>query len=112
MKGRMPRIVRPFPYPLNIGTDICHIPRIYSILNSARAARFVRRVLTEEEAARRGQRVSPIARILQNDAGIQKHGEVTEERSKVKSLSDSQRSHAEADRESELWEAAVFMAGR
>jgi phosphopantetheinyl transferase (holo-ACP synthase) len=48
---------RPFPFGLNIGTDICHIPRIWNILfdkgsaSSAghRAERFVTKVLNEHE---------------------------------------------------------------
>ena len=40
-----------FPFPFRIGTDICQIPRVGQILQGpkARPARFIRRVLTEEE---------------------------------------------------------------
>lgn len=40
---------RPFPFPINIGTDICSIDRIYNILKRTSGLRFVRRVLIERE---------------------------------------------------------------
>jgi hypothetical protein len=40
---------RPFPFPFNIGTDICSIPRILKILKGVSGRRFVRRVLSERE---------------------------------------------------------------
>ncbi|KAI9051743.1 hypothetical protein LZ554_004783 [Drepanopeziza brunnea f. sp. 'monogermtubi'] len=40
---------RPFPLPINVGTDLCSVPRILSILNSNCAHRFVSRLLTEDE---------------------------------------------------------------
>ena len=99
------RAVRRFPYPLSIGTDICHIPRIYSILNSTRAVRFLRRILNEEELAR-AQSLSPIARVLQQGftSGVPK--DTGEEADSVVSKA------FHDDRDSELWKAAVFMAGR
>lgn len=44
----IPRIL-PFPFPLNVGTDICQISRIHRILSGGRARRFVRRVLAPQE---------------------------------------------------------------
>ncbi len=45
-----PRLIRPFPIPMHVGTDICHIPRIMTILRDpSRAAPFVRRILTPSE---------------------------------------------------------------
>jgi hypothetical protein len=40
---------RPFPFPFNIGTDVCHIPRVLNILKAHGGIRFVRRILTEKE---------------------------------------------------------------
>ena len=40
---------RPFPFPFNIGTDICSISRVYEILKGINGRRFVRRVLIERE---------------------------------------------------------------
>jgi hypothetical protein len=40
---------KPFPWPLNIGTDICSIPRILGILRKKTGRHFVRRILTIEE---------------------------------------------------------------
>ncbi|KAK1988668.1 hypothetical protein LZ30DRAFT_469552 [Colletotrichum cereale] len=42
---------RPFPFPLNIGTDICQISRVYRLLASGRGARFLQRVFTKDERA-------------------------------------------------------------
>ncbi|KAK2034394.1 hypothetical protein LX32DRAFT_394843 [Colletotrichum zoysiae] len=42
---------RPFPFPINIGTDICQVSRVYRLLASDRGASFLRRVLTEDERA-------------------------------------------------------------
>lgn len=41
----------PFPFPMKVGTDICYITRVESIMNQSqdRAARFIRRILAEEE---------------------------------------------------------------
>ncbi|KAE9371549.1 hypothetical protein N431DRAFT_377376 [Stipitochalara longipes BDJ] len=40
---------RPFPFPFNIGTDICSIDRVFSILKGPSGRRFVRRILNEKE---------------------------------------------------------------
>ncbi len=55
---------KPFPFPLNIGTDICHSPRIFTILRQKRIARrFIKRVLTEEEIIENWHRIEgPLAR--------------------------------------------------
>jgi hypothetical protein len=53
----------PFPYPLRLGTDICHTARIYAILASPRGPRFIERVLHPEERAP-GRLPSRVARIL------------------------------------------------
>lgn len=49
---------RAFPFPLNIGTDICHIRRIYDILRTPRAGRFVGRILTEAERQQAASRLA------------------------------------------------------
>ena len=43
------RILRKFPFALNLGTDICHVTRIRKILESPRGARFVQRILNDDE---------------------------------------------------------------
>ncbi|KAK1598296.1 uncharacterized protein LY79DRAFT_285142 [Colletotrichum navitas] len=40
---------RRFPFPLNIGTDICQVSRIYRLLASDRGVRFLQRVFTKDE---------------------------------------------------------------
>lgn len=44
-----PRILRKFPFNLGIGTDICHVVRIESILKSHRGIRFVQKILRPDE---------------------------------------------------------------
>lgn len=84
--------VIPFPFPLRVGTDICQISRIQRILQSPRAPRFVRRVLTAEEISRPDQ--DPLTITLK----------ATESR-----LAQGQESNAPT---SQLQKAAAFMAGR
>ncbi|KAG6366175.1 hypothetical protein INS49_000351 [Diaporthe citri] len=43
------RILRRFPFALNLGTDICNVNRIRGILESSRGVRFVQRILNEDE---------------------------------------------------------------
>ncbi|KAK1712939.1 uncharacterized protein BDZ83DRAFT_638143 [Colletotrichum acutatum] len=38
-----------FPFPLQLGTDLCQISRIYRILASDKESRFLRRILTKDE---------------------------------------------------------------
>lgn len=45
------KAILPFPLPLNIGTDIVHLPRIRSIIrDEKRLPSFMRRILTQNEA--------------------------------------------------------------
>lgn len=43
------RVLRRFPYNLSIGTDICHVDRIRTLLASSLGKRFVHKILTAEE---------------------------------------------------------------
>jgi len=55
---------KPFPFPLNVGTDICHRLRILNTLKERRIARrFIQRILTEEERAENKERIEgPLGR--------------------------------------------------
>jgi hypothetical protein len=55
---------KPFPFPVNVGTDICHRLRILDILKERRIARrFIQRILTEEERAENKERIEgPLGR--------------------------------------------------
>lgn len=91
---------RPFPLPLSIGTDICQISRIYSILAGSRGARFVSRVLAPEElAAARLVRPAVAALLARTPAptGREREGSTGPSRE---------------GRDVELWGAATFVAGR
>ena len=67
----MTRPILPFPspFPLNIGTDICHIPRILDILTSPRGGRFIRRVFAPEELARPKKNIAAVLNSFDNGAG-------------------------------------------
>jgi hypothetical protein len=58
---------KPFPFPLNIGTDICSIPRIRAILlKSTGGPRLVKRILTERECLEtRSRWEAPVERYWQ-----------------------------------------------
>ncbi|KAF7561430.1 hypothetical protein G7046_g2723 [Stylonectria norvegica] len=75
----------PFPFPIHIGTDICQISRIYTVLSSPRANRFVARILRPEERA-----------VNQSRLQILKRGVET----------------YKVPRDPELWSCASFIAGR
>ncbi|KAG8425517.1 hypothetical protein J3458_002209 [Metarhizium acridum] len=82
--------IRPFPFPIHIGTDICQISRIYSILCGPRRTRFINRVLAPEEVARHDARLNWSAACPKGDT-----------------------CHADGGiRGTELWKTAAFVAGR
>lgn len=56
---------RPFPLPINIGTDICSITRILRILKTEKGTRFVERVLSEREREENPHRLQAIAKWSQ-----------------------------------------------
>ncbi|KAG5948795.1 hypothetical protein E4U60_000870 [Claviceps pazoutovae] len=93
----MPPPLRPFPFPIHVGTDICQISRIYAILNSPRRRRFIHRVLAPEEVAQHGTRL-----------GEDIPGEA------AKSDRDGTRTGNEKGdvKGSALWKTAAFLAGR
>lgn len=84
------RVLRRFPYNLNIGTDICHVVRIRSILASSRGRRFVDRILTADE--RRHPKIQRFLDVIPTqDAPLGENGEPISR---------------------ELQTAATFLAGR
>ncbi|KAH6607746.1 holo-acyl-carrier- synthase [Trichoderma cornu-damae] len=100
--------LRPFPFPLNVGTDICQISRVYGILKSPRATRFVNRIFSPEEQAGKDPRLRclerhrPLRSAFPNDEP--KHFEVDG----GKPLTSEEIAH----RDPERWAAAAFVAGR
>lgn len=82
--------LRPFPLPLNIGTDICHIARIYDILQKPGGGGLIRRILTDGERQRASARLAPLS--------TPRLGDVTRRQ--------------QQGRDPELWETAAFVAGR
>ncbi|KAH6895339.1 hypothetical protein B0T10DRAFT_213302 [Thelonectria olida] len=94
--------LRPFPFPLNIGTDICQISRVYRILAGPRASRFVTRILAPEELARHDARLQ----VLTRATGEQSHGKTSD------AVSERGGHESLAARNPELWKCAAFMAGR
>jgi hypothetical protein len=49
---------RPFPLPISVGTDICHVYRILKIIKNTQRDSFIRRILTEGE--RDDDRLQPL----------------------------------------------------
>lgn len=90
--------LRPFPLPVNIGTDICQISRIYTILSGPRATRFVHRILSHEEQARKDARLHILSQTRENVAWKADNKPLL-------------RDEIEA-RDPELWKCAAFVAGR
>lgn len=95
--------LRAFPLPLNVGTDICQISRVYGLLRAPRATRFVHRVLAAEERPRFAALAPSLpllaaarpASLSSRDEGGGTGGH-----------------EAVSARDPEGWKAAAFMAGR
>ncbi|KAL6795559.1 hypothetical protein J3E68DRAFT_404628 [Trichoderma sp. SZMC 28012] len=99
--------LRPFPFPLNIGTDICRISRIYGILRSPRGMRFVNRIFSPEEQARKDPRL----RCLENRPLVKPF--LSEGSTLFQSSIETTPSSEEiAHQDPERWAAATFVAGR
>jgi holo-[acyl-carrier protein] synthase len=108
------RILRKFPFALNLGTDICHVTRIRKILESPRGARFVQRILNDDE-----RRHPKIQCILNNDHSpstgqpAKSTGLMGEHHTAVAAVGGKDRSPSTtAPSLDELQLAATFMAGR
>jgi hypothetical protein len=95
--------LRAFPLPIHVGTDICQISRIHAILSGPQRLRFVNRILTTDEPSRRDSRLEAALRL--DDAAPAefppRKGEAERDKDGVL-----------GDRETLLWKAATFMAGR
>jgi holo-[acyl-carrier protein] synthase len=96
------KLLRPFPFPLNIGTDICQISRVYRILASPRATRFVNRILAPEELAHHDARLQ----VLTRAPSARSHGKTSD------AVPEKDTHESLAARDPELWKCAAFMAGR
>jgi hypothetical protein len=88
---------RPFPFALSIGTDICHIVRIYNILTHprVRAQLFVRKVLNPAE-------------ILASESWLKSAAELDSMKTDEKIYSDIPRKAIH----SKVWPMAHFLSGR
>lgn len=92
--------LRAFPFPLNVGTDICRISRIYGILKGPRGMRFVNRIFSPEEQARKDPRLRCLAvRTLEKP--------FQDEREAGSLIGEEI-----ARRDPDVWTAATFVAGR
>lgn len=90
--------LRAFPLPLNVGTDICQISRVYGILRSPRATRFVNRILAHEERPRFAALASTLPLMAKPES--------------LSARDDGHHHEAVSARDPEGWKAAAFMAGR
>ncbi|KNG87352.1 hypothetical protein ANOM_003931 [Aspergillus nomiae NRRL 13137] len=91
----------PFPYPLGVGTDICHIPRIRRILtreNPKYAERFSKRIFSESERDAFQQRHDNVLRLKKDlDTAVCRTDE---------------NSRQQDDYDRELWRLSSWVAGR
>lgn len=92
-----PRVLRHFPYPLNVGTDICNIVRVRQILGSPKGPRFIRKILHSQEYSN-----EKVFWILQDDPGWK--GPKSKEKTREELLVEFSTARLE--------KAANFMAGR
>ncbi|KAL7933652.1 hypothetical protein V8C35DRAFT_303512 [Trichoderma chlorosporum] len=99
--------LRPFPFPLNIGTDICRISRIYAILRSPRGTRFVNRIFSPEEQARKDPRLRCLENRPLGNSFLSETSKPLEANLEIASSSEEI-----ARRDPERWAAAAFVAGR
>jgi len=86
-----PLLMRMLPFA--IGSDVCHIPRIYKILSAKHGSRFIHKILTQQET--RQTRAQGILQCLLSGN--------TPQKSTVSSL---------PDQDDRLRRAAEYMAGR
>lgn len=96
--------LRAFPFPLNVGNDICQISRIYSILSGPRAVRFVNRILSPEELANKDARLDVLDSVKAQKPALQ---------NALHKSTDANHSHEQiAAKYPEMWSCAAFVAGR
>jgi holo-[acyl-carrier protein] synthase len=96
--------LRAFPFPINIGNDICQISRIYAILSGPRAARFVNRVLSPEELAVNHARINVLDSVKAQKPGLQ---------DALHKANKTGQPHTQiAANNPEMWSCAAFIAGR
>ncbi|KOS17588.1 hypothetical protein ESCO_003140 [Escovopsis weberi] len=100
------RPLLPFPFPISIGIDICQIHRIYKIISSPTAARFVDRILTKDEQAWNGPRLRA---LVQQDVQQDVSKSTAVKTDADASLEGPGRNRR---RNPEMWAAAAFLAGR
>jgi hypothetical protein len=124
----MPHFIR-FPFPsLRIGTDICRVSRIQSILAVPHTCtRFIQRVLTPEERDAARESIADILRAADHlaerkRASLERHEDaqaVTKheepqgaEEARDVTVKEQKRSEEHWVKQTILKEAAIFMAGR
>ncbi|KAK1783117.1 hypothetical protein QBC45DRAFT_438678 [Copromyces sp. CBS 386.78] len=108
------RLIR-FPWPMGVGTDICQVSRIQTILScpTGRGRHFVRRILCEEELKRPSSKLKPYLRAVLKFAT--EHETLKQQGKEIEGLG-----HGHGKRLEQKWkghgvdlgEVAAFMAGR
>ena len=106
---------KPFPAPISIGTDICHIPRILNIItkeHGRKASRFVSKILTNDEIIASKDRLGALDFL-----GIPRkpHPAELAESYKNPDAADQKKIHppmTQAERDRTVNKMAVFLAGR
>ena len=107
------RPLRAFPLPLKVGTDICQISRVYDILTTPRATRFVDRILAVEERPRFAALAGALPLVTRPAAPDQHQHRNQNQRHHQEATATAAAAAASASaRDPEGWKAAAFMAGR
>ncbi|ODA76231.1 hypothetical protein RJ55_08076 [Drechmeria coniospora] len=96
--------LRPFPLPIQVGTDICQISRVYGILRGPRRARFLDRILTPEELAQSDGRLRADAAQVQPAPRSDAPPTARD--------GDGSGFQGEGESRGPLWASAAFLAGR
>lgn len=107
------RLIR-FPWPMNVGTDICQVSRIQTILScpTGRGRHFVRRILCEEELRRPSSKLKSYLRAVLKFA--KEHGTLKQQGKETEGFGHGHRRLEQKWKGHgvDLAEVAAFMAGR
>lgn len=98
--------LRAFPLPINVGTDICRVSRIFGIVASGRGPSFASRVLTPRERKDSAHRLAWLD--SSSDGGGSSRTSATVMGASLEGWSCEDL----AAREPEVWKLSVFLAGR
>jgi holo-[acyl-carrier protein] synthase len=104
-----------FPFPLQIGTDLCQISRIHRILCGNYGPRFARRILSQQELSALRTPQSPkahLAWLVSRSGGAPGTDRWRERQHGPLASSPGQDPRVAPNQDPISWKAAEFLAGR